>query len=157
MTLGTQTHPFQRGILDATLQVTPDYQLRLIGIHLKSRREVEEGDQAVMRRHEAVLLREHVEAILEAAPHTNLLRLRRFQRHEERAAGQGDPGAVRREAITSATCGCRTRMGIGSRTTGTSPTATTALISPSSTTASGRRWRRKNPLSPKTPTGCKAQ
>lgn len=72
-TMGEQTHRFQRGILDATLQVTPSYQLRLIGVHLKSRREVEEGDQAVMRRHEAVLLREHVERILEAAPDTNLL------------------------------------------------------------------------------------
>jgi len=71
--IGEQTHRFQRGILDATLQVTPAYQLRLIGVHLKSRREVEEGDQAVMRRHEAVLLREHVERIMEAAPDTNLL------------------------------------------------------------------------------------
>ena len=71
--IGTQTHRFQRGILDALLQVAPAYQLRLIGSHLKSRREVEEGDQAVMRRHEAVLLREHVEKILEAAPQTNLL------------------------------------------------------------------------------------
>jgi endonuclease/exonuclease/phosphatase family metal-dependent hydrolase len=72
-TLGTQTLRFQRGLLDATLQVTPDYHLRLIGTHLKSRREVDEGDQAVMRRHEAVLLREHVEKILEVAPQTNLL------------------------------------------------------------------------------------
>ena len=71
--IGTQTHRFQRGILDATLQVTPGYQLRLVGTHLKSRREVEEGDQAVMRRHEAVLLREHVEHILESDPATNLL------------------------------------------------------------------------------------
>jgi endonuclease/exonuclease/phosphatase family metal-dependent hydrolase len=72
-TIGTQTLRFQRGLLDATLQVTPDYRLRLVGSHLKSRREVEEGDQAVMRRHEAVLLREHVETILETAPQTNLL------------------------------------------------------------------------------------
>jgi len=72
-TIGTQTLRFQRGLLDATLEVTPDYRLRLIGSHLKSRREVEEGDQAAMRRHEAVLLREHVEKILESAPQTNLL------------------------------------------------------------------------------------
>ncbi len=72
-TIGDRTHRFQRGILDASVQVTPDYRLRLLGAHLKSRREVEEGDQAVMRRHEAVLLREHVETILESAPDTNLL------------------------------------------------------------------------------------
>jgi endonuclease/exonuclease/phosphatase family metal-dependent hydrolase len=71
--IGSRSHRFQRGILDATLQITPDYRLRLLGTHLKSRREVEEGDQAVMRRHEAVLLREHVEKILEATPDTNLL------------------------------------------------------------------------------------
>lgn len=72
-TIGDRTHRFQRGILDASVQVTPDYRLRLLGAHLKSRREVEEGDQAVMRRHEAVLLREHVETILGSAPDTNLL------------------------------------------------------------------------------------
>ena len=72
-TIGSQQFRVQRGILDATVQVTPGYQLRLIGNHLKSRREVEDGDQAVMRRHEAVLLREHVEKILESAPQTNLL------------------------------------------------------------------------------------
>jgi endonuclease/exonuclease/phosphatase family metal-dependent hydrolase len=72
-TIGAQTLRFQRGLLDATLQVTPGYHLRLIGSHLKSRREVEEGDQAVMRRHEAVLLRDHVEKILESSPQTNLL------------------------------------------------------------------------------------
>jgi endonuclease/exonuclease/phosphatase family metal-dependent hydrolase len=72
-TIGTHTFHSQRGILDATLQITADYQLRLLGSHLKSRREVEDGDQAVMRRHEAVLLREHVDNILESAPQTNLL------------------------------------------------------------------------------------
>ena len=72
-TIGGRTHRCQRGILDATLQVTPSYRLRVIGVHLKSRREVEEADQAVMRRHEAVLLREHVERVLEAEPEVNLL------------------------------------------------------------------------------------
>jgi len=72
-TIGPQTLRFQRGILDATLQITPAYQLRLLGSHLKSRREVAEADQEVMRRHEAVLLREHVEKILSLDPATNLL------------------------------------------------------------------------------------
>jgi len=72
-TIGRQTLRLQRGILDATLQVNPGYQLRLLGSHLKSRREVEAADQAAMRRHEAVLLREHVEKILDATPQANLL------------------------------------------------------------------------------------
>ncbi|MFN0126156.1 MAG: endonuclease/exonuclease/phosphatase family protein [Verrucomicrobiales bacterium] len=71
--LDGRTLRFQRGILDVTLQITSDYELRLVGTHLKSRREVEEGDQAAIRRHEAVLLRQHVESILSARPRANLL------------------------------------------------------------------------------------
>ena len=65
--------PFSRGILDATVQVNPDYQLRLLGLHLKSKREVKEADQALMRRSEAALLRGHVDKILAEKPETNLL------------------------------------------------------------------------------------
>ncbi|MGI8605131.1 MAG: endonuclease/exonuclease/phosphatase family protein [Verrucomicrobiales bacterium] len=71
--LDDKTLPFQRGILDVTLQVNPDYQLRLIGNHLKSRREVVEGDQNLMRRNEALLLRLHLEKILADHPNVNLL------------------------------------------------------------------------------------
>jgi endonuclease/exonuclease/phosphatase family metal-dependent hydrolase len=67
------TLPFERGILDVTVDVSPDYHLRLVGNHLKSRREVPEGDQTVMRRNEALLLRQHVEKILAENPATNLL------------------------------------------------------------------------------------
>ncbi len=65
--------PMQRGLLDVTLQVEPGYQLRLIGLHLKSQREVEDADQALMRREEAHLARLHVEQILTTTPQTNLL------------------------------------------------------------------------------------
>lgn len=65
--------PVQRGFLDVTVTVTPAYTLRLVGVHLKSRRDVPEGDQALMRRNEAHLLRQHVDQILAAAPQTNLL------------------------------------------------------------------------------------
>lgn len=62
----------RRGFLDVTVQVNPDYQLRLIGVHLKSRRAVPEGE-ALIRRHEAHLLRERVETILEKDPEVNLI------------------------------------------------------------------------------------
>ncbi len=62
-----------RGILDVTLQVNPDYKLRLVGAHLKSRREVPEFDQAQFRAKEAWHLRQHINQILEKAPDTNLL------------------------------------------------------------------------------------
>ncbi len=65
--------PMQRGILDVTVQVQPEYALRLIGLHLKSQREVETADQALMRREEAHLARLHFAEVLAAAPETNLL------------------------------------------------------------------------------------
>lgn len=63
----------QRGLLDVTLQVREGYQLRLVGLHLKSRVEVEDADQLLMRREEAHLVRLHVDEILTAQPQTNLL------------------------------------------------------------------------------------
>jgi len=64
------TLPFGRGILDV---VNPDYQLRILGLHLKSKRKVKEADQALMRRNEAQLLRGHVDKIIAEEPETNLL------------------------------------------------------------------------------------
>ena len=65
--------PFQRGILDATIEPAPGYQLRLLGVHLKSKRQTDQGDEAEMRRNEARLLRQHIESIVAAKPDTNLL------------------------------------------------------------------------------------
>ena len=65
--------PVQRGFLDVTLQINAEYQLRCIGTHLKSRRDVPEANEALMRRNEAHLLRLHVDGVLTAAPKTNLL------------------------------------------------------------------------------------
>jgi endonuclease/exonuclease/phosphatase family metal-dependent hydrolase len=56
-------HTMQRGILDATVD-TPSGPYRFLGVHLKSKREVEEGDQADMRLKEAHLLRREIDAIL---------------------------------------------------------------------------------------------
>ncbi len=62
----------QRGILDVTIQITPDYQLRVLGAHLKSKRPVPQGE-ALLRRNEAHLLRKHIDSILADNPHVNLL------------------------------------------------------------------------------------
>lgn len=92
--------PMQRGILDATVAVG-DYRLRLLGLHLKSRRDSAEGDQAAMRRHEALLVREHVDAILKAEPRANLLVYGDLNETRNEAAvrlimgGQGTAGALR--------------------------------------------------------------
>lgn len=72
-TLGAKRIAFQRGILDATIEIHSDYRLRLLGAHLKSKRDLEEADQEAMRRNEAHLLRRHMDGILQTSPETNLL------------------------------------------------------------------------------------
>lgn len=70
--LNGQPQKVRRGILDVTVQVNPSYQLRLVGVHLKSQLPVPEGE-ALVRRFEAQALRKHLDSILAAAPETNLL------------------------------------------------------------------------------------
>jgi len=64
---------FQRGVLDVTVAPRPEYRLRLVGLHLKSKREVREADQAMMRLNEARLARTHIDAIFRSQPGINLL------------------------------------------------------------------------------------
>ena len=72
-TLDATRLSFKRGILDATVEVKPGYRLRLLGTHLKSKREIEEADQEAMRRNESHLLRRHINSILTDSPETNVL------------------------------------------------------------------------------------
>ncbi len=76
----------QRGILDVTLDLRADFQLRCLGIHFKSKREVAEGDQALMRRNEAELLRRHIDSVLEKDPDTRLLAYGDFNEYRNEAA-----------------------------------------------------------------------
>lgn len=63
--LNGTSYGMNRGILDATIDARGKT-YRFLGVHLKSQREVEEGDQAKMRLQEAHLLRTHVDSILAA-------------------------------------------------------------------------------------------
>lgn len=63
----------QRGILDSTVKIRPDFELRVLGVHFKSRRIVPDFDQAEFRRGESLLLRRRVEQILQDEPSTPLL------------------------------------------------------------------------------------
>lgn len=65
--------PFQRGVLDTKLVISPQYHLRLIGLHLKSKREVPDADQALMRLNEARLARQHIDKIFAEEPGANLI------------------------------------------------------------------------------------
>ncbi|HEY8961293.1 MAG TPA: endonuclease/exonuclease/phosphatase family protein [Luteolibacter sp.] len=70
--LGGRAIGMQRGILDATVEIAGK-PVRFLGVHLKSKRPVAEGDQAEMRLHEAHLLRRHLDTILAAHPHERLI------------------------------------------------------------------------------------
>ena len=71
--LNGRRHRMGRGILDVTVQVSPDYRLRLIGLHLKSKRVVPMYDQQKFRAREALIVRSHLDKILTAEPRQNLL------------------------------------------------------------------------------------
>jgi len=58
----------RRGILDVTVQIRPDFPLRILGLHLKSARVVPEYDQAAFRRAESLVLRNRIETILGEEP-----------------------------------------------------------------------------------------
>ena len=70
--LNGQPEKVRRGFLDVTIQAAPDYALRMVGVHLKSKLAIAEGE-AVVRRCEAQQLRRHVEKILAADPQANLV------------------------------------------------------------------------------------
>jgi len=70
--LGGRGFGMQRGILDATVEIAGK-PVRFLGVHLKSKRPVPEGDQADMRLHEAHLLRRHLDTILAAEPNARLV------------------------------------------------------------------------------------
>ncbi len=62
----------KRGFLDVSVRVAPDYDLRMVGVHLKSKLPTPQGE-ALIRRHEAQLLRAHLSDIMKADPEVNLL------------------------------------------------------------------------------------
>lgn len=83
--LDGQILPFQRGILDVTIEPAPGTPLRFVGVHLKSMREVPEADQALMRRNEAALLRKHLDSIFESSPDAAILLYGDFNEHRHEA------------------------------------------------------------------------
>lgn len=62
-----------RGFLEVDIQVNPEYTFTLLTTHLKSRRQVAQADEAEMREQEAILLREKIDARLQAGRDINLV------------------------------------------------------------------------------------
>jgi endonuclease/exonuclease/phosphatase family metal-dependent hydrolase len=62
--LAGQTFSINRGVLDASIEARGKA-YRFIGVHLKSKRDSEQGDQEAIRLQEARLLRRHIDSVLE--------------------------------------------------------------------------------------------
>lgn len=84
--IGEDVFFVQRGFLDVTVQLRTGYSLHCVGAHLKSKREVPDADQKLMRRNEAHLLRQHLESILRDKPETKLLLYGDFNEDKHEAA-----------------------------------------------------------------------
>lgn len=67
-----------RAFAEVDIRVNPQYTFTLLTAHLKSRREVVEGDQSEIRQQEAILLREIITERLTARPDINLVVLGDF-------------------------------------------------------------------------------
>lgn len=81
-----ETLRLQRGILHASVIVAPGCEWRFIGVHLKSRREVPEANQELMRRSEAHLLRRHLDAIYATDSQPSLVVYGDFNTHRNESA-----------------------------------------------------------------------
>lgn len=71
-TIGPTKFPLMRGVIEIDLEINPQYRLRLMVAHLKSKVFHSFG-QAEMRRNEARLLNNHIRRALDADPDVNLL------------------------------------------------------------------------------------
>ena len=70
--LNGQTFGINRGILDASIDARGK-SYRFVGVHLKSKRDSEQGDQEAIRLNEARLLRRHVDSIFTTDPEARLI------------------------------------------------------------------------------------
>lgn len=84
--IGDAVLPMQRGILDVRVQLTETVQVRMIGVHLKSKREVPEADESLMRRAESGLLRRHLDSIFDKQNEPLILCYGDFNEHRNEPA-----------------------------------------------------------------------
>jgi endonuclease/exonuclease/phosphatase family metal-dependent hydrolase len=70
--LAGKTFQINRGILDATIEAHGK-PYHFIGLHLKSKRDSEQGDQETIRLNEARLVRNHIENLLKANPNERII------------------------------------------------------------------------------------
>jgi len=78
----------RRGFLDVSVQINPQYVLRLVGVHLKSKLPSPAGE-ALLRRMEALALRSLVDGIIRENPNVNLLVYGDFNETKEEPSVRG--------------------------------------------------------------------
>ena len=91
--------PVTRGFLEVDIQANQHFSFTLIAVHLKSKVPVPEVDQADLRLEEAKVLREKIDALLDANPKLNLIVLGDFNdTHDSDAiktiVGRGNRGLI---------------------------------------------------------------
>jgi endonuclease/exonuclease/phosphatase family metal-dependent hydrolase len=84
--MGAGTYFMQRGILDASVAFAPGWEVRFVGVHLKSKRQVAEVDEALMRRNEAHLLRRHLDGIFDRDVEAKVICYGDFNEHRHEPA-----------------------------------------------------------------------
>ncbi|SKB03446.1 Endonuclease/Exonuclease/phosphatase family protein [Prosthecobacter debontii] len=84
--IGEDIFLMQRGILDATVTLSPQLQIRFLGVHLKSKRAIPEADEALMRRNEAHLLRRHLDSVFHKNPQEKIVCYGDFNEHRNEPA-----------------------------------------------------------------------
>jgi endonuclease/exonuclease/phosphatase family metal-dependent hydrolase len=82
-----------RGFVEVDIQVNSNYSFTLLGAHLKSKRPVPEADEAELRLQEARLLRERVDALLQANPNANVIVLGDFNDTRDSASTKAVVGS----------------------------------------------------------------
>ena len=114
--LNGRRYHVSRGFAEVDIQVNPKYRFTLLAAHLKSKLASASADEAELREHEAILLREKIDARLTADPNVNLVVLGDFNDFPDTASIRTLIG--RRNALTD------TRP--AERTPGGSPSAAAA-------------------------------
>jgi endonuclease/exonuclease/phosphatase family metal-dependent hydrolase len=97
--LGGRRFHVSRGFAEVDLQVNPNYNFTLIAAHLKSARAVPQADESEMRLEEARLLREKIDACLDANPNANLIVLGDFNDTRDSASVKTIIGRGKRKLV----------------------------------------------------------
>jgi endonuclease/exonuclease/phosphatase family metal-dependent hydrolase len=97
--LSGRRYRVSRGFAEVDIQVNPNYSFTLITAHLKSKRAVAQADEAELRLEEAKLLREIVDARLDAKPEANLVVLGDFNDTKDSASTKAVIGRGKRKLV----------------------------------------------------------